>query len=397
MKKYFKWDNKGHQFDEIAFRLKDKKKIFLYGAGDVARDILNILEGSRKWLTWQVQFVDRDIKKQEEGYYGYNVLSPEEFYEQEKIDYFVVVCAIGKGQKEIIDGLQNMSVYKENIFIFDYFMFTYLPIHFIYNHDMVFFSTQAIVPSTLCNLNCRSCLNFNPYIEKPIIDEFEAVKADIDIFFEKIDLIYRFQISGGEPFLYKDLHNVIEYVGENYNEKIIRFEIVTNGTIEPSIEVCKLLSKYKMIVILDDYSNCVLNGSEKIKLIQNRFDEMNVKYINNYVENWICMYPAKNSHSEMKDSELQEYYMNCNNPYSTLRNKKIAGCNYSHFAAKAGIDNDYEDEYFDLTKVNYNARKEFIEFRLGYNHKGFVEFCRICGGWCSINKNMEKAAIQKEK
>lgn len=394
MSKCFRWDNKGHQFDEIAYKLKHKKKIYIYGAGAVAKDILNIIEGSREWIKWDVQFVDRDIKMQQNGYDGYTVISPDEFFEKGKVDYFVVVCAVGKGQEEILEGLENNNICKDDIYIYDYFMFTYLPIHFIYNHDIVFFATESLVPSTICNLNCRSCLNFNPYIRTPIVDEFTAVKQDIDIFFEKIDLVYRFQISGGETLLYKDLNKIIEYIGENYSEKIIRFEVVTNGTIKPSTDVCKLLSKYKVTVFLDDYRNSISNGDEKLKLVQKCFDEMNVKYINNYVEKWICMYPAKEPHAEMGESELQEYYTKCLSPFSTLRDKKISGCNYAHYAAKAGIENDYENESFDLTKVNYNNRKELIEFRLRYNEKGYAEFCRKCGGWSAINNYTEKAAIQ---
>lgn len=125
------------------------------------------------------------------------------------------------------------NILEEDIFEFDYFIYTYLSIHLIYNHNIVFFTSQNMIPSTLCNLNCEKCLNFNPYLKENIIDELENIKQDIDIFFNRVDCVYRFQISGGEPFLYPMLDKVLEYIYLNYKSKIIRLETVTNGTIIP--------------------------------------------------------------------------------------------------------------------------------------------------------------------
>lgn len=62
---------------------------------------------------------------------------------------------------------------------------------------------------------------------------------------------------------------------------------------------------------------------------------------------------------------------------------------------KAGILPDDEDNYFVLTgEVD---KKALLEFRLRYNEKGYVEFCKKCAGWTSINPNLEDAAIQKAK
>ena len=38
-----------------------------------------------------------------------------------------------------------------------------------------------------------------------------------------------------------------------------------------------------------------------------------------------------------------------------------------------------------------------MEFRMGYNERGFVEFCRHCSGYVDINPNKVTPAKQKKR
>ncbi len=390
-----KWKHKGREFESIGYQLKDKKTMIIYGAGDYAEDILNVYEGSECKDSWKLWLVDRDEKKQQEGKRGYRVMSPEELWKKEKENYFVVICATPSGATEIKKGLLEHEIKEEDIYDYSYFLYTYLPIYFMYVKNKLFFTSESIIPSTVCDLNCRSCLNFNPYIKKHIVDSLEEVKADIDAFFGQVDLIYRLQISGGEPFLYKELGHVLEYIYENYKDKVIRLETVTNGTIVPSDELCRILKKCKVTVFLDDYRKTLPNGEALYERVKNKLNQEEISVIYNYAEKWIRMYSENSSHEEDSEEKLESFYERCGNPWSTLRKKKITGCNYAHYAAKAGILPDDEDNYFVLTgEVD---KKALLEFRLRYNEKGYVEFCKKCAGWASINPNLEDAAIQKAK
>lgn len=271
-------------------------------------------------------------------------------------------------------GLLEHEIKEEDIYDYSYFLYTYLPIYFMYVKNKLFFTSENIIPSTVCDLNCRSCLNFNPYIKKHIVDSLEEVKADIDAFFGQVDLIYRLQISGGEPFLYKELGHVLEYIYENYKDKVIRLETVTNGTIVPSDELCRILKKCKVTVFLDDYRKTLPNGEALYERVKNKLNQEEISVIYNYAEKWIRMYSENSSHEEDSEEKLESFYERCGNPWSTLRKKKITGCNYAHYAAKAGILPDDEDNYFVLTgEVD---KKALLEFRLRYNEKGYVEFCK---------------------
>lgn len=344
-----KWKHKGREFESIGYQLKDKKTMIIYGAGDYAEDILNVYEGSECKDSWKLWLVDRDEKKQQEGKRGYRVMSPEELWKKEKENYFVVICATPSGAAEIKKGLLEHEIKEEDIYDYSYFLYTYLPIYFMYVKNKLFFTSENIIPSTVCDLNCRSCLNFNPYIKKHIVDSLEEVKADIDAFFGQVDLIYRLQISGGEPFLYKELGHVLEYIYENYKDKVIRLETVTNGTIVPSDELCRILKKCKVTVFLDDYRKTLPNGEALYERVKNKLNQEEISVIYNYAEKWIRMYSKNSSHEEDSEEKLESFYERCGNPWSTLRKKKITGCNYAHYAAKAGILPDDEDNYFVLT------------------------------------------------
>nr|MCR5669034.1 radical SAM protein [Lachnospiraceae bacterium] len=76
---------------------------------------------------------------------------------------------------------------------------------------------------------------------------------------------------------------------------------------------------------------------------------------------------------------------------------KIFMCNYSAYAAVAGINVTEEDEYYDLKKYDDSKAKELIEFRLGYSKKGYVSFCKKCRGFSSKNQLVARAAKQVEK
>ncbi len=52
-----------------------------------------------------------------------------------------------------------------------------------------------------------------------------------------VDYCGEFVLIGGEPLLYKELPEVVEYIGNNYRDKIATFSITTNGTILPSAKL----------------------------------------------------------------------------------------------------------------------------------------------------------------
>ena len=392
-----KWTNKGHEFDDIGYLLKDKKQVFLYGMGDVGAETFNFLNNIKKWINWEIHLVDNDRQKQINGYKGNKILSPEKFFNMKKDEYFVIICASEKVTEEIksiiCKNLDSDIVCFESL----YFINNYLSIYFSYMHDMVFFSFYIMLISSICNLNCRDCLNFNPYIKNHYNPNFNELKMDIDTFFSVINLVYYFQITGGEPLLSKNLIPVLKYINDNYSDRIVRLELVTNGTVMPSDELCQFLSENNIYVYLDDYRCAVPEKTERYYAVYGKLSKYKVKFFDNNVDKWMRMYIPSHENKYISEKDLIRKFVKCNVPWSTLQSQKISSCNYAMYADKAGLCKADESEYYDLSSYNKEKQRELIEFRLKYIEKGYNEFCKKCLGWKFINDNWCEPAVQISK
>ena len=101
--------------------------------------------------------------------------------------------------------------------------------------------TIHIEPTGNCNLRCKYCYNSKYQLKSQIKNEltFSQIKDIIDQAYELgcID----FAISGGEPFTYKNIFELIEYVK---NKNVKRIAIFSNVMLLNE-ETCQLLSKIK--------------------------------------------------------------------------------------------------------------------------------------------------------
>lgn len=392
-----KWKNKGHEYDEIGNILMKKRAIFLYGAMPVAQELIELMNWMRPWVSLDIYVVDRDPQKQKMGLGDYPIFSPEQFFNMKKEDYFVIICTSAAVELEIQKLLKQKLEDKILVFSHTSFLNKYLSIYLLYAHNKIFFSSENMLPSTVCNLNCRDCLNFTPYIKTHHVASLDELKKNVDLFFRAVDFIYLFQITGGEPLLYYHLQDLIEYIDQKYRRQIFRMELVTNGTVEPSDDLCMYLREKNVYIILDDYRNAMPEKQGVYEKIKNKFIRYQVNFLENRAEQWIRMYIPKQVHTELTDNQLIEKFDACNTPWSSLRKGKLSACNYAMYAESAGICEAPREEYFDLANYSESDKKALVEFRLRYSTKGYTEFCKICNGWMTQNVNWCSPAIQNRK
>jgi len=99
-----------------------------------------------------------------------------------------------------------------------------------------------------CSLRCKNCSNLMQYYEKPVNSDLEQLFLAMDRFMSCVNKIYEFRVLGGDPFMNKDLHKVIEKLKEyNQVEKVI---IYTNGKIIPKGPNLDCLKHKKLFWIL---------------------------------------------------------------------------------------------------------------------------------------------------
>lgn len=383
-----KWINRGHEYDETYKHIENKNKFYLFGAGDYGHHFYEKFNGEIEILG----FIDNDEEKQKKGVLDMSVKRLSDI--RLKSDEGIVVTMSQIARINPVEQL-NAAGYKKNE---DYFIFEdFISIYFAYKHNKVYFSSISFLPSTACNLNCKHCLNFNPYAKKAYVRNWDNIINDVDLFFSCVDHIMIFHVSGGEPMLYARVADLIEYIDKNYGHKIDVLRTVTNGTVIPNEKILEKLSKCNVEVTVDDYREAVPQYNDNFDKLIKKLEQYRIKYYINKVDSWIDLAPERTDYSGCSEEELMKHRTECNQSCQELRDGKIYSCNYAAYATVAGIAGDEDiEEAYDLRSHSKDKQKELIEFRLGYTSKGYTNFCKKCRGFTSENSVEIKPAIQCE-
>lgn len=381
-----KWTDKGHQFDMVYENLAGKNKFYLFGAGMYGKAMYEELE---KLGVNVLGYIDNNMARQHTEYMGKEIFSLEEI--SLEADAAIIICVSPYSRGPVMRQLQIAGyVYNENI----YTMEIYMSIKYVYELNRMYIPSVSFLPSTCCNLNCEACLNFTPYLRHQMVRSREQVKKDVDIFFRAVDYIMLFHISGGEPFLYPYLKELVTYIGENYREKIHFLQTVTNGTVELKDDILQILARYEVGVTVDDYRLAVPEKADVFSAVVDKLEQYHIRYDINKVEQWIDLAPTRTDHSTWDEWRLAKHFEACHEPWQELREGRLYSCNYASYAAVAGLTETAEDETYDLQTFDKSRMKELMEFRMGYNEKGYVNFCKKCAGFVDINPNIVEPAKQ---
>lgn len=105
-----------------------------------------------------------------------------------------------------------------------------------------------LVLTTRCTLRCESCNNLMQYFSpsNQYTCTLEGIIESLELLLSKVDSIARVRIIGGEPLLFKDLPQLIDYL--DAQKKILTFSLVTNATIDFKDE---LMRKLKNLIRLE--------------------------------------------------------------------------------------------------------------------------------------------------
>lgn len=381
-----KWKNRGHEYDDVFQNIMKKNAFYLFGAGDYGRQFYQIFKDELEI----VSYVDNDTHKQKAIFNGIECISFDKIPRKDDVGIIVTMSQIARIKP--IEQLERAG-YKRNI---DYFVIEdFLSIYFVYKYDKVYLSSISFLPSTICNLKCRNCLNFNPFAKKFYAREWTDLTKDVDLFFSCVDHIMLFHVSGGEPMLYKHTADLIEYIDRKYGDRIDTLRTVTNGTIVPKDEILDKLAKCKVEITVDDYREAVPKFRDNFDKLIQKLEQYNIKYYINKADSWIDLAPDKTDYSYYSEEQLEKHRSECNQTWQELRDGKLYSCNYAAYATVAGIVGAQDlEEVYDLRNFTTEKKKELVEFRLGYTTKGYTNFCKTCRGFTPENSEEVDPAVQ---
>lgn len=381
-----RWKNKGHEYDHVYENMANKKRFYLFGAGDYGTQFIRTVRNE----IIIAGYIDNDPAKQGKVINGYICYSLEDVIL--KKDEAIIVTLSQIARVEPVEQLMMAGYIKNNTF---FIIEEFLSIYFAYKHDKVHFSSISFLPSTACNLNCKNCLNFNPFTKKFYIREWEDLKKDVDLFFSCVDYIMLFHVSGGEPFIYKHTADLIEYIDKKYGNRIGTLRTVTNGTIVPQDDILEKLSKCDVEITVDDYREAVPRFNDQFDQLIGKLEEYHIKYYINSVDRWIDLAPEKTDFTLWSDEKLEAHRDSCNQSWQELRDGKLYSCNYAAYATVAGISGKQDmEEIFDLKQFTPDKKKDLVEFRLGFTTKGYTNFCKKCRGFTAENNVNVGVAVQ---
>ncbi len=384
-----RWKNKGHEYDEVYRCISAKKGFYLFGCGDYGKQFLKSFQKDVP----VIGYIDNNPAKQRELICGKKCIGLNNLILKEDEGIILTISQIDR--TGAIEQLEQQGYQKD----IDFFLIEeFISVFYLYRYDKVYFLSVSFLPSTVCNLKCRYCLNFNPFAKEFYVRDWEALKADVDLFFANVDYIMLFHVSGGEPMLYRYTADLIEYIDKNYRDRIGTLRTVTNGTVVPTEEMLCKLGKCRVEVTVDDYREAVPQYNVQFDELIRKMEEYQIPYYINKADSWVDLAPEKTDYSAMTEEWLIQHRSRCGQTWQELRDGKLYSCNYAAYAAVAGIAGEQDlEESYDLRRHTVDKKKELIEFRLGYTEKGYTNFCKKCRGFTAHDTDLVEAALQMKE
>lgn len=376
-----RWKNKGHEFDMLGKRLEEEYKkrnqICIFGAGILGKWLNTFL---RKYKCVKC-FIDNDINKQEKIYEGKEVISFVEYLERDGKSW-IVIAADKKNIPIIREQLEKEKLILDyDFFELEKFIKEIFPIVSVYCLNKTYIELAQICLTERCTLKCKKCAHACYAVDKNAQDlTLEQVFESADVFFEKVDWILEFVLMGGEPFLYKDLDKVIEYIGNNYRDQMMIYSITTNGTIKPSQQILNLCRKYKCMFRISNYSYQIPRLEEKYEQLIEILKKNQIEYSINPPEHEWMDYGFEYVENGGKKEELIKIFDACRTPCREIRENRFYYC----VMARSVSDNlNYkigEDDFLDMNGLDDDYKKVLLEFTSGYSDKGYLDMCNHCHG-----------------
>jgi organic radical activating enzyme len=387
--------NHKQQLDDL---INNSDKIVVFGTGNFGALALHALKKLGKTINC---FCDNNRNNWGKKFEGFPVISPDEllmYFSNSHVliaslhfDYIKKQINLDKPVKssncgflfsdlDLSDFVSRASIQRTR-WLLDMYMFSidrnnvpeYLKI-----------KSLDIVVTEKCSLRCKDCSNLMQYYINPKDCDLEVLIDSIDRFMAGIDELYEARILGGEPFIYKKLHHVINHlVGYNNCKKII---VMTNGTIIPDDNTLESLQNKKISVIISDYGK--LSG--KVGYLKTKLNNHMIPYFDIKNESW--QDAAKIEYRARTKSELSFMFGNCCvSDAITLLHGKLYSCPFAAHSANLKAIDQAAVESVDLKNTDVNSLKKVI--RLFCSGKNYLKACSFCAGR-DYNVARIEAAVQ---
>ncbi len=242
------------------------------------------------------------------------------------------------------------------------------------NSDNIILPRLVVELTTVCTLKCKGCNNLIPLYREQCILSTEEVIKEIATVIEAVDGIVTLELLGGEPFAYRSLCEVMDYVLGL--DKVFEVELTTNGTLVPSLELIERLNNEKVTIKISGYKE-----SDKYDRLIKLFIENGIRYELYDDITWIDSGGViKRNRSER---DVENTYRACDSARycKTLYKGKVYACARSASLYDLGYCNDPKG-YLDINESKY-IRSDIRDFFLKKTDPS-CDYCDYCEHWRMI-------------
>jgi hypothetical protein len=221
-------------------------------------------------------------------------------------------------------------------------------------------------------MKCRDCSNLMQYYSAPKHSDLDLLFSAVDRIMESIDWIYEFRVLGGEPFVNKQMHKVVNRLASY--ETVDRIIIYTNATIVPKGENLTCLTHPKVMLDITNYGPHSVNYDRLVETL----DENGIGYITKipaWTDSGTILY------RERTESELADTFINCCvNDVLTLLNGRLYRCPFSANATNLNAIPYNSDDVIDLTDDTKRGSELRRDIERLYTGRRYLTACSYCNG-----------------
>ncbi|MCZ9940318.1 hypothetical protein OFR41_13640 [Brachyspira hyodysenteriae] len=209
--------------------------------------------------------------------------------------------------------------------------------------------------------------------------------------FNNFDYVFNFVFLGGEPFIYKELLQLLEYISK-YKKHIGEVSIVTNGTILPNNDILNIVKENDIHIQISNY-NVSENYISKLKKLESILITNGINYnINNHLSWKDFVFPRKGFHLE--SDNIIKHMLNCNPVFKGVTESRFYFCHIVWSAVKSGLIKHNSNDSIDISqKLNDNEKLNLLKFSLGLFDAKYISLCEFCAGCGTDNKLFIKAGF----
>jgi len=264
-----------------------------------------------------------------------------------------------------INGSNQSSKYStEHV---KYLIRTCLHHHENYMHpERLTVQSVDLIVTARCSMKCRDCSNLMAYYENPENADLNEMMATIDTICAKMDEIYEFRVIGGEPFMNKELHLVVEKLCAQAN--VQKVSIFTNATIQPREHQWAALEHPKVYFFITEYLQ-----SRALQPLTAALKLRGISYVSEKANGWTdCA--ALDKHNRTWDEQAAIFQACCAKNLASLADGRLYRCPFSANAAKLGAVPDFKDDYLVVANASREQIRSFLR------DKPFINACDHCNG-----------------